>query len=209
MLHLLRVEARCQVVGLLTTVNEEAGRVAMHGVPEALLRAQAGALELPLWPVPLPWPCSNAEYEGRMGAVVARARGEGIEAIAFGDLFLEDIRAYRENRLAGTGIAPLFPLWGSDTRELALRMIGAGVRAVLSCIDAAKLPREFAGRTFDARLLAELPQGVDPCGEHGEFHTFVWDGPGFRAPLRFGLGAAVAREGFVFRELLPPEGAAP
>jgi uncharacterized protein (TIGR00290 family) len=202
-LHVLRSDPSLEVVGLLTTLNESVQRVAMHGVPDALLAAQAEALALPLWRVPLPWPCSNEEYEARMRDATQRARAAGIEAIAFGDLFLADIRAYRERSLAGTGIEPLFPLFGADTQRLAREMIAGGLRATLACVDLAKLPEDFAGRAFDEDLLGDLPAGVDPCGEYGEFHTFAHDGPMFLRPVPIALHGVVRREGFAFADLLP------
>jgi len=204
-LHVLRAQAEVEVVGLLTTINEAFDRVAMHAVRTELLRAQADAADLPLWPVLIPWPCSNAEYEAAMAAAMARARADGITHVAFGDLFLEDVRRYREERLAPTGIAPLFPIWGTPTDALASRMIAAGLRARLTCVDPKSLDARFAGREFDAALLAELPASVDPCGERGEFHTFTYDGPMFRRPVPIRTGEVVTRDGFVFADLLPSE----
>ncbi|WLT32806.1 hypothetical protein [Geothrix sp. PMB-07] len=202
-LHILRQAREVDVVGLLTTTNEAFERVAMHGVREALLEAQAEAAGLPLWKVPLPWPCSNEAYEARMAAVCAEAQAQGIEAMAFGDLFLEDVRDYRIQKLAGTGLRPLFPIWNPDTAGLAREMVGAGLRATLACVDPRVLAAEFAGRDFDAGLLAELPEGVDPCGERGEFHTFAWGGPMFQHPVAIRRGEVVERDGFVFADLLP------
>lgn len=202
-LHVLRQKNEYDIVGLVTTVNKNFARVAMHGVREELLQAQADAAGLPLWRVPLPHPCPNGEYETRMRALIARAVAAGVTHMAFGDLFLEDIRAYREQQLAGTGIAPVFPLWGLNTRELARAMIGAGLRAKLSCVDPKQLARNFAGRTFDETLLADLPAGVDPCGERGEFHSFCHAGPMFNRPIAITTGAVVERDGFVFADLLP------
>ena len=202
-LHVLRQKNEYDIVGLVTTVNENFARVAMHGVREELLQAQADAAGLPLWRVPLPHSCSNSEYEARMRALIARAVAAGVTHMAFGDLFLEDIRAYREKQLAGTGIAPVFPLWGLDTRQLARAMIGAGLRAKLSCVDPKQLARDFAGRTFDETLLADLPAGVDPCGERGEFHSFCHAGPMFDRPIAVTTGEVVERDGFVFADLLP------
>jgi uncharacterized protein (TIGR00290 family) len=201
-LHTLRQREDVEVVALLTTVNESAARVAMHGVRESLLDAQAAALGLPLWKVPLPSPCPNHVYEQRFRAVIERARAEGIDCTAFGDLFLEDIRAYRVRQLDGTGIEPLFPIWttAGETPALARRMLAAGLRAVLTCVDTAQLPARFAGRAFDEALLAELPAGADPCGERGEFHTFCWDGPMFAAPLTLSAGETVLRDGFCFAD---------
>jgi uncharacterized protein (TIGR00290 family) len=191
------------VGGLLTTVNDAFDRVSMHAVRLSLLRQQAAAVGLPLVEVRLPSPCSNEDYEAAMGRALAATREEGFGAVAFGDIFLEDVRRYREARMAGTGLRPLFPLWGRDTRELARTMVGAGLRAILTCVDPALLPAEFAGRAFDAALLAGLPATVDPCGERGEFHTFAWDGPGFRHPVPCRPGEVVKHEGFVFADLLP------
>jgi uncharacterized protein (TIGR00290 family) len=204
-LHTLRQRGEVEVVGLVTTLNEAFGRVAMHGVRAELVRAQADAAGLPLWPVPLPWPCSNAEYEARMRAVIERARSEGVTAFAFGDLFLADIRAYRERQLADTGLEPLFPIWGApaDTPALARAMIAAGFRSTLTCVDPRQLPATFAGREFDSQLLADLPPGVDPCGENGEFHTFCHAGPVFERPVPVRVGEVVERDGFCFADLLP------
>jgi uncharacterized protein (TIGR00290 family) len=201
-LHVLRQAAEVSVVGLLTTINEVHDRVAMHAVRTEVLRAQADAADLPLWPVPIPSPCSNAEYEAAMGAALVRARAAGITVVAFGDLFLEDIRRYREEKLAGTGLAPIFPLWKRPTDVLARDMIRGGLRARLTCVDPKQLPATFAGREFDAALLAALPQSADPCGERGEFHTFAYDGPMFRHPVPVRTGEVVEREGFVFADLL-------
>jgi uncharacterized protein (TIGR00290 family) len=202
-LWVLRSADEVEVVGLVTTVNAPAGRVAMHAVREQLLDLQASAVGLPVWKVAIPSPCSNAEYEAAMAEVMERARREGITHLAYGDLFLADIRAYREERLAGSGISPLFPLWGRDTGALAREMVGAGVRAVLTCVDPAQLDAGFAGQSFDSTLLDRLPPSCDPCGERGEFHTFAWHGPGFERPVPVTAGEVVARDGFVFADLLP------
>ncbi len=202
-LQVLRAAGEVEVVGLLTTINEAVDRVAMHAVRSELLRAQAAAAGLPLWPVPIPWPCSNAAYEAAMAAALDRARGEGVEAVAFGDLILEDIRRYREERMGPTGLKPLFPLWGRPTAPLAREMIAGGLRARLTCVDPRSLEAGFAGRDFDAALLAELPATVDPCGERGEFHTFAYDGPMFARPIPIRSGEVVARDGFVFADLVP------
>jgi uncharacterized protein (TIGR00290 family) len=202
-LHRLRQQGEVDVVGLLTTLNGAFDRVAMHGVRERLLDAQAEAVGLPLWKVPLPWPCSDEAYGAAMTGACARAAAEGISGMAFGDLFLEDVRAYREARLAGTGLAPAFPLWGADTAELAREMVASGLKASLVCIDPAALDAGFAGRAFDYALLADLPPAVDPCGERGEFHTFVWDGPMFARPVPVVAGEVVERNGFVFADLVP------
>ena len=204
-LHVLRHRAEVEVVGLVTTFNEAFGRVAMHGVRAELVQSQADAAGLPLWPVPLPWPCSNDEYEARMRAVVEKARSAGVTALAFGDLFLADIRAYRVRQLAGTGIEPLFPVWGTpdDTPALARALIAAGFRATLACVDPRHLSPAFAGRAFDAHLLADLPPAVDPCGENGEFHTFCHAGPVFDRPVAVEVGEVVVRDGFAFADLIP------
>ena len=202
-LHVLRQRGDVDVVGLLTTINQVHDRVAMHAVRTTLLQAQAAAAGLPLWPVPIPSPCSNQEYEAAMSAVIQRAQAEGITIMAFGDLFLEDVRRYRERQLASTGITPLFPLWGLPTKELAANMIQSGLRARLTCIDPKQISASFVGREFDDSLLAELPPGVDPCGERGEFHTFAYAGPMFRHPIPVERGETVTRDGFVFADLLP------
>jgi uncharacterized protein (TIGR00290 family) len=202
-LHLLRSQTEVEVVGLLTTVNQEFGRVAMHGFREELLDRQGEAAGLPLWKVPLPWPCSNEVYERLMAEVCKRAVAEGLQGIAFGDLFLEDIRAYRVEKLAGTGLEPIFPCWLIPTDVLAREMIAAGIRAHLVCIDPRTMDRKFAGRVLDAELLAELPETVDPCGERGEFHTFVSAGPMFSGSIEVSAGEVVERDGFVYADLLP------
>ncbi|MHC5211331.1 MAG: Dph6-related ATP pyrophosphatase [Planctomycetota bacterium] len=202
-LHELRRAGEVELAGLLTTVNATHERVAMHAVRRDLLRAQARAAGLPLHEVEIPWPCSNEAYEQAMGAEVARARADGIESVAFGDLFLEDIRAYRERMLAGTGLEPLFPLWGRPTRELAEEMLAAGLRAHLTAVDPAQVPAALAGRPWDRTLLDELPPTADPCGENGEFHTFVSAGPMFSEPIPVRVGEVVEREGFVYADLLP------
>ena len=200
-LHALSRQGQFEVVALLTTINAAYHRVAMHAVREELLERQAEALRLSLVKVPLHWPCSNADYEQAMAAAVARAHQEGIRQIAFGDLFLEDIRRYREAKLAGTGIAPVFPLWQLDTARLARAMVASGLRAYLTCVDPKKLSPSFAGRLFDANLLDDLPASVDPCGENGEFHTFAFDGPMFHQPIAVHPGEVVERDGFVFADL--------
>ena len=203
-LHLLRRDPAVEVVALVTTLNEAFDRVAMHAVRRELLEAQAESAGLPLWTVPLPRPCSNEQYEARMRGLCARAVGEGVEAMAFGDLFLADIRAYREKQLAGTGLEPLFPLWQIPTAQLARDMIAAGLRAKITCVDPKVLSREFAGRDFDAAFLADLPPAVDPCGENGEFHSFVYEGPMFSKPIQLLTGEIVERDGFVFADLALP-----
>jgi uncharacterized protein (TIGR00290 family) len=202
-LHVLRQQAAYDVVGLVTTINSSAERVAMHAVRTELLAAQVAMTGIPLWPVPIPSPCSNAEYEAAMRAVIERARIEGVTAFAFGDLFLEDIRAYRERQLADSGLTPVFPLWLRPTDVLAREMVTSGLRAHLTCIDPKQLPARFAGRTFDLTLLSDLPPSVDPCGERGEFHTFAYAGPMFRRDLAVRTGEIVERDGFVFADVLP------
>jgi uncharacterized protein (TIGR00290 family) len=207
-LHVLR-ERGLEVVGLLTTVSEAHERVAMHAVRLELLRLQAEAVGLPLVEARIPSPCPNEVYEAAMAAALAAARERGVSAVAFGDLYLEDVRRYREERMAGTGLTPLFPLWGRPTRELAEQMIESGQQAVLTCVDPRAVPRELVGRAFDRALLRDLPAGADPCGENGEFHSFAWDGPAFRCPVPVRVGERVEREGFVFADLLPAAESAP
>jgi uncharacterized protein (TIGR00290 family) len=201
MLHVLKQDATAEIGGLLTTMNEEFDRVAMHAVRRRLVEAQAEAAAVPLRTVPLPWPCTNDEYESRMRAAVSQAVSEGFTHVAFGDLFLEDVRKYREDRLAGTGLTPLFPIWGIPTDQLATQMVESGLRSVLTCINPKHLDRSFAGRQFDRSLLADLPAGVDKCGERGEFHSFAWDGPMFNHPVTISVGEVVDRDGFVFADL--------
>jgi uncharacterized protein (TIGR00290 family) len=199
-LHLLRQQPGIEIVGLLTTINAEFDRVAMHGTRRSVLEAQAAAAGLPLWAIPLPWPCSNEIYEERMAEACHRAIEENVDAIAFGDLFLRDIRAYREKQLKDTGLEPLFPLWEIPTAELAQQMIAGGLRAKVVCVDSRQLDASFAGRDFDAELLRDLPAGVDPCGENGEFHSCVYDGPVFSRPIALEAGEAVNRDGFVYSD---------
>ncbi|MBI4486788.1 MAG: adenine nucleotide alpha hydrolase [Acidobacteria bacterium] len=201
MVHVLRQRADVQMAGLLTTINESAQRVAMHAVRVEVLQAQADALGLPLWQIPIPSPCRNAVYERAMGAAVARAVREGFTHVAFGDLFLEDVRRYREDRLAGSGLTPIFPLFGADTAALARDMIATGLRARITCLNPQAIDRKFAGREFDAALLAELPATVDPCGERGEFHTCTYAGPMFNREVAIDTGITVERDGYVFTDL--------
>lgn len=202
MVHVLRRQYPGAVAGLLTTVNEAFDRVAMHAVRRDLLEAQAEAARLPLHIVNIPWPCSNADYEKRMAKAVEGFVADGFTHVGFGDLFLEDVRRYREERLKDTGLTPLFPLWKTmATSELARTMIAEGIRAYLTCVDPRQLDATFAGRAFDESLLADLPAHVDPCGEKGEFHSFVWDGPMFTRPLRIERGEVVERGGFVFADI--------
>ena len=202
-MKLLSERTDIHIAGLLTTFNSAADRVAMHAVRRSLVEAQAERIGVPLWRVELPWPCSNAEYEEIMGGACGRARAEGIEAVAFGDLFLQDIRSYREKQLAGTGLDPLFPVWDLSTDKLARDMIAGGVKAKVTCVDPRKVDRSFAGCDFDLAFLERLPQSVDPCGENGEFHTFVYDAPGFSRPIDVETGEIVERDGFVFADVLP------
>jgi uncharacterized protein (TIGR00290 family) len=201
-LHVLRQRGEYKVAGLLTTFNEAADRVAMHAVRRDLVEQQAAAAGLPLWAVPLPWPCSNEQYESLMAQTCAKAVSEGIEGVAFGDLFLGDVRAYREKQMTGTGLQPIFPVWGRLTRALAEEMIAGGLRAKLTCVDTTKLDQSFAGREFDQSLLSALPAGVDPCGERGEFHSFVYAGPMLNATLPISVGVTVVRDQFAFADLI-------
>ena len=203
MIHTLRTRGDVEIGALLTTINDAAQRVAMHAVRVELLEAQAASLGLPLWKVPIPSPCPNEAYERAMSEAVHRAVAEGFTQIAFADLFLEDVRRYREERLAGTGLTPLFPLFGADTGALAREMVAGGLRARITCIDPRALDPRFAGREFDAALLDDLPVGVDPCGERGEFHTFAYRGPMFSHAIPIETGATVERDGFVFTDLSP------
>jgi len=200
-LHMLNQQQPGSVASLLTTVNEAVNRVAMHAVRRDVLEAQAAAAGLPLVVVPIPHPCSNEEYEARMRTAVAAAVANGFTHVAFGDLFLEDVRKYREERLAGTGLEPLFPVWGLPTAQLAEDMMAAGLRARLACVDTRVLDASFIGREFDRSLLADLPSGIDPCGEKGEFHSCVYAGPMFHHPLTLEAGETVTREPFVWRDL--------
>jgi len=201
-LHLLTRQKDLRIAGLFTTFNRAADRVAMHAVRRSLVEAQAERIGPPLWPVDLPWPCSNTEYEEILGGVCRRAVEEGIEAVAFGDLFLADIRSYRERQLEGTGLEPLFPLWEIPTPQLARDMIGAGVKAKLSCVDASKLDRSYAGCEFDLAFLENLRPEIDPCGENGEFHRFVYDAPVFPRQIDVRIGEVVECDGFVFADIV-------
>jgi uncharacterized protein (TIGR00290 family) len=201
MLHVLKQDPSVEIGGLLTTMNEQFDRVAMHAVRRRLLEAQADAAGVPLRTVQLPWPCTNEQYEERMRVAVAQAVAEGFTHVAFGDLFLEDVRKYREQKLAGTGLAPLFPIWGIPTDALADLMVDSGLRSVLTCINPKHLDRSFAGRQFNRELLDDLPAGVDKCGERGEFHSFAWDGPMFNRPVAIEVGEVVDRDGFVFADV--------
>lgn len=201
-LHHARQSGAFEIVGALTTVIETFHRVSIHGVRDEILRAQLDAAGLSPLIVPIPYPCPNEIYEARMGEAIVQAKRDGITHIIFGDLFLEDVRAYRVEKLKDTGITPVFPLWRKPTAQLARDMIASGIKAHLVTVDLARLPASFAGRKFDEALLADLPDGIDPCGENGEFHTCVVDGPMFRRPLRVAAGEQVIRDGFAYRDLL-------
>jgi uncharacterized protein (TIGR00290 family) len=201
-LHVLSQHPTFEVGALLTTINEDADRVAMHAVRSALLEAQARATGIPLWVVRIPYRCSNEMYEQRMGDAIRRAADEGFTHAAFGDLFLEDVRAYRESKLAGSGLTPLFPLWGRPTSTLAREMVTGGLKAKVTCVNPRIADRSIAGRDFNHALLNDLPESVDPCGERGEFHTFAYAGPMFKAPIPVTSGEIVERDGFVFADLL-------
>jgi uncharacterized protein (TIGR00290 family) len=201
-LHRVRIKDELEIVGALTTITENFGRVSMHGVRREILDAQLKAANLPLVPVMIPFPCPNEIYEERMGAAVKAAQAIGVTKIIFGDLFLEDIRAYREEKLRGTGIEPLFPLWKIPTGKLARDMIAGGLKARVVCLDPKKMPRELAGANFDANLLAALPPGIDPCAENGEFHTCVTGGPMFVKDIEVTAGEEMERDGFVFAGLM-------
>jgi len=202
-LRVLRQQEEYEICGLLTTLNTEFDRVAMHGTRRSLLEAQAEAADLPLMKIPLPWPCSNDVYEAAMRKALEQMLADGVSVIAFGDLFLEDVRAYRERQLAGTGLSAIFPLWQRPTRALAEEMIEAGVRANITSLDPTKMPRESAGQELTREFLDRLPPSVDPCGENGEFHTFVHSGPMFRSSIRVVAGEVVERSGFVYADFLP------
>jgi uncharacterized protein (TIGR00290 family) len=202
-LHVLRQQGEYEIAGLLTTVNSAFDRVAMHSTRRVLVEMQAQAAGLPLTVAPLPWPCSNAHYELAMKNVCEQAVSQGITGIAFGDLFLADVRAYRERQLRGTGLEPLFPLWQIPTDELAQQMISSGLKAKIVCVDPRQFAKEFIGRDFDQSFLEDLPPGVDPCGENGEFHSFVYAGPMFHRELAITAGEIVERDGFWFSDVLP------
>ncbi|HMH43941.1 MAG TPA: hypothetical protein VK557_10695 [Pyrinomonadaceae bacterium] len=207
-LHVLRQQSEVEVVGLMTTVNQLYQRIAIHAVRLELLQHQAEAVGLPLHIIDLPYPCTNAQYEAAMEKFIAEAKQQNIECMAFGDLFLADVKEYREAKLAGTGITPLCPIWLTPTNKLAKEMIASGVRAVVTCIDPRQLDASFAGREFNEQFLSDLPQNIDPCGERGEFHTFVFDGPMFTKPVPIEVGEITEREGFVYADVLPSEDSA-
>jgi uncharacterized protein (TIGR00290 family) len=194
--------AGLDIAGILTTMNEVYDRVAMHGVRHSLLNRQIAALDLPAIKVPIPSQCPNEIYEARMEEACAAIRAQGIRHLVFGDLFLEDIRAYHVEKLSAAGMEPVFPLWKRNTAALARAMIECGLKAHITCLDPRRLPRSFAARAFDLALLHELPEGVDPCGENGEFHTVVTAGPMFSAPIPVQIGETVEREGFVFTDVI-------
>lgn len=202
-LHLMREDPEIAINGLFCTINEEFDRVAMHAVRVQLLQQQADSLGLPIQLLPIPYPCSNAQYAETMGRFIENARTRGVEQFAFGDLFLEDIREYREKSLTETGITPIFPIWGLDTRVLSTTMVESGLRARITCVDPSQLAPEFCGREYDPKFLTDLPPGVDPCGENGEFHSFAFDGPMFSHPIDVRIGETTTRDNFVFTDLLP------
>jgi uncharacterized protein (TIGR00290 family) len=204
-LHILRTQPEIDVVGLFCTVNQEFERVAMHAVRVELIRQQAENAGLPIHIIPIPHPCSNSEYEAIMGEFIKQTQQQHIEYMAFGDIFLEDVREYREQKLAGTGITPIFPLWGMPTRELAREMVHSGLRAQITCVDPQYLSPEFVGREYSISFLEEISNTIDPCGEHGEFHSFVFDGPMFKKPLHIAVGDIVHRDGFVFADVFAEE----
>jgi diphthamide synthase (EF-2-diphthine--ammonia ligase) len=206
MLHVLRAEGIGEPGALLTSLNEAARRVAMHAVRTEVLQAQADAAGLPLMTVNIPYPCPNDVYEARMSAAIADARADGFTHVAFGDLFLKDVRSYREDRMKGTGLTPIFPLWLRPTDTLARHMLEGGLEAYLTCVDPRVVPASLAGRRFDARLLSDLPPGTDPCGERGEFHTCTVAGPMFKKRVEVSVGETVQRDGFVFTDLELTEG---
>lgn len=202
-LHVLRRQSDMDVVGLFSTVNQEFERVAMHAVRNELLQQQAESVGLPIQVIPIPNPCSHAEYENIMGEFIAQVKEQRMDCIAFGDLYLEDIRKYREEKLDGTGITPTFPLWGKDTEALSKEMVEGGLRAIITCIDPRTMPSAFAGKEYNASFLEQIPAGVDPCGENGEFHSFAFDGPMFKSAVNIRVGETVSRDGFIFTDLLP------
>ena len=202
-LHVLRGREDVEVVGLFTTINEKYDRVAMHGVRSSLLRRQGECARLPLHVIPIPDPCSDEEYAAVMAKFIEKAATLDVECMGFGDLYLTDVREYREKMLAGTGFEPIFPLWGADTNELAEEMVAGGLRAVITCVDPKKLAPDFAGRTYDKKFLADLPDGIDPCGEGGEFHSFVFDGPMFTQPIEVSIGKPERHDDFIFADVIP------
>ena len=206
-LYMLRQRSDLEIAGLVTTMNQLYRRVAIHAVRLELLQRQAEAIGLPLHIIDLPYPCSNSQYEVVMEKFIGQSRQQGIECMAFGDLFLADIKEYRQAKLSGTGITPLFPIWLMPTDQLAREMISKGLRAVVTCVDPKQLPASFAGREFNEEFLSSLPADVDPCGERGEFHTFAFDGPMFSKPVNIEVGEITEREGFVYADVLPASSA--
>jgi uncharacterized protein (TIGR00290 family) len=202
-LHVLRRQPDMEVAGLFCTINQEVGRVALHAVRVEVIRQQAQNIGLPIQLIPIPNPCSNVEYETIMKNFVGQAKQQGIECFAFGDIFLEDVRRYRETNLAASGITPLFPLWGMPTEKLSGEMVKGGLRAIITCVDPKRLSADFAGQEYGRSFLERIPASIDPCGENGEFHTFAYDGPMFIKPLNMAIGETVSRAGFVFTDLLP------
>ena len=202
-LHMMRQDPDISIDGLFSTINQEFDRVAMHAVRVALLQQQSDSIGLPIQLIPIPYPCSDADYAKIMDGFVKREIERGVECFAFGDLYLEDIREYREKSLSGSGIAPIFPIWGSDTRVLSATMLESGLRAQITCVDPSQLAPEFCGREYDASFLTDLPPGVDPCGEKGEFHSFAFDGPMFGHKIDIKIGETTTRDKFVFTDLLP------
>jgi uncharacterized protein (TIGR00290 family) len=202
-LHVLRRDPENEIAGLFTTVNEGVARVAVHAVRTTLLEAQARAAGVPLHQIPIPHPCPNTVYEAAIAQFVAQAKNQGVTHLAFGDLFLEDIRRYRERQFAGSGVELLFPLWATPTRALAEEMVASGLRAWIACVDTKQAPREWVGRVFDRAFVEQVPEGIDPCGERGEFHTFAFAGPMFEAPIATQIGEVSERGGFVYADVLP------
>lgn len=202
-LQVLNQQNDLEIVGLFSTVNKEFGRVAMHAVRIELLQQQAASLRLPIQLIPIPYPCSNSQYESIMNKFIEKTKADGIECFAFGDLYLEDVRKYREDSLSGTGITPVFPLWGKNTKSLSREMIDGGLKAKISCIDPKQLSPDFAGHEYDKSFLERIPDNIDPCGEKGEFHTFAYDGPMFNYKINISTGETISRDGFVFTDLLP------
>ena len=202
-LHVLQQQQDIEVVGLFCTFNEKYKRGAMHAVRTELIIQQAERTGIPLHLIPIPDPCSDAAYKTIMESFIEEVKSEGIDSIAFGDLFLEDVRRYREDNLAGTGITPIFPLWKIPTDELSHQMINSGLRAVITCIDPKQLPGDFSGHEYNSTFLEKIPDTVDPCGEKGEFHSFAYDGPMFKGKVNICIGETITRDGFVFTDVLP------
>jgi len=204
-LQVLRRQSNIDIVGLFSTINQEYERVPMHAVRNELLQQQAESVGLPIQVIPIPNPCSHTEYENIMGEFIAQVKEQRIDCIAFGDLYLEDIRKYREEKLDNTGITPIFPLWGKDTEALSKEMVACGLRAIITCIDPRSMPPGFAGKEYNASFLEQIPAGVDPCGENGEFHSFAFDGPMFKRTVNLRVGETISRDGFIFTDLLPEQ----